>query len=177
MEWKGNMYKLYKTKRRIYSALGIVFLIFFSARVAHAVSLGPLELFPSSLYTDDDVKVVFSVKVEGLPDPNFSLTLAEVDQSGEKIRFTWPLTDDGNNGDDQAHDGIYSRKVQFKEGRPKTLSFLVTTDPPEGLKTFGKLPEVSPSQKATLEFKPRPSMIEVLGQIFRKLIHSKDPKN
>lgn len=162
---------------RLRSILLVAFVTFFSATSIYALTLGPLELFPSSLYTDDDVKVVFSVKVEGAPDTNFSLTLVEVDSSGEKIRFTWPLADDGGNGDDRARDGIYSRKVQFKEGRPKTLTFLATTDPPEGLKTFGKLPEVPPSQKATLEFKPRPSMIEILGRIFRKIFHSKDPKN
>jgi hypothetical protein len=78
------------------------------------------------------------------------------------------MVDDGSEGDFKAGDGIYTRRIQIKESKAKTMTFLVVPESPEG-PVPGTLPKVAPDQLANLEIKNRPSMIEILGQIWSKI--------
>ena len=140
---------------------------------AHGARAGSIEAFqivPNLLYVEDDVKVIFSVKAkegEGPLPP--VITLMELDAAGEKIRFLWPLTDDGTQGDLVAGDGLYTRKIQYKERRPTRITFLVAPAPPENFQTKQPPPAVPPSQSNAIEVRGRPSFLEILRDIFNKI--------
>jgi len=135
-----------------------------------AGTIESFQIVPNLLFEDDDVKVIFAarMKADGGPLPPV-ITLLELDAAGEKIRYRWPLTDDGTLGDLAAGDGIYSRKIQFKESRPKKISFLVVLAPPEGFEIRTPPPLVPPSQTGILEIRARPTFLEIMKGVFQKI--------
>lgn len=150
----------------------VVFLLFLAVCLSPTVKAAPVESFqivPNLLYTDDDVKVIFSAKAGAGEAAVPVISLLELDSAGEKVRFIWPLTDDGSQGDLIAGDGLYSRKIQFKEKRPKKITFLVAPIPPGTFETDKTPPIVPPSQTAVLEIRPRPTFLEILRDVFRKI--------
>jgi hypothetical protein len=119
---------------------------------------------------DDDAKVMFTVQLKQgeAPLPK-EITLIEEDASGEKARFRWPMVDDGASGDFKAGDGIYTRAVQIKESKSKTMKFRVLLEPNDGGGIQKELTPVEPIQTATLEIKNRPSMLEILSEVWAKI--------
>jgi hypothetical protein len=138
-----------------------------------ASSIRSFQIVPNLLYTDDDVQVIFAVRLDPAEkDPPPSLSLVELGPDGEKIRFHWVLTDDGSEGDLQAHDGVYSRKIQFKESRPKKISFAVIAAAPETVRNGSEIsPSISSEEKGVLEVRARPTFIEILKGIYEKIRH------
>ncbi len=130
------------------------------------------KIEPKSLFVNQEGSVLFSVQLLSSLEKQASVFLIEVDKSGELIRYHWPLKDDGSFGDIKAGDGVYSRTIQFKEKSPKQLHFLVTSSQDEEkMKQHAKIEELNSSSilKADLEITPRPSFLEIMAQIWKKI--------
>ena len=154
--------------RRIYF---LCLLLILSSSFAHAgVTIESFRISSTYLFTDDDARVMFTAEVNGPQDQRpKELTLFEADSTGLKARYRWALVDDGTLGDLKAQDGVYSRAIQFKEKKSRVIQFVVIPEVGGGGSAHQDLPAVAPHQTATLEIKNRPSMIEILGQVIKKI--------
>lgn len=109
--------------------------------------LGSLWIDPSTLVTDMDRPVLFRILLDcrGEKCPQ---TVELVEKSGdEKVKARWKISA-------ISQEGLYERRIQFKERHPKTLYFETLSEPP---------------LKGTLQIKPRPPMITLLWEAFSKL--------
>lgn len=139
---------------------------------ALSVELKKFRIFPDYLFTDDDVGVRFTVTVLSQDSEiKKNIVLLEVDESLGKIKYRWPLNDEGIQGDLKSGDGLYSRIIQFKEKRPKQLVFYVLEDETnkQGFVATETLPSVSAQQRATLEIRAHPTFIDVLKDVWKKI--------
>ena len=157
----------------------IFFLILGFSRLASSITMmDDFKIEPNSLFVQEERGVLFTAQVGSRSSKKpQALFLLEMDSSGEKIRYHWELKDEGV-GDLKAHDGIYSRKIQFKEKQPKTLHFLVVSElKQEDLKKYPMNEnKLSFALRATLEIKPRPSFIEILSQVWEKIKNFSSPQ-
>ena len=126
-------------------------------------------IVPNRLFVDEDSKVLFAVESPNTPS-NQTITLVELDESGTKVKFRWQLTDDGTQRDWKSGDHIFSRRIQFKEKRPRTLIFRVVDESAESLPADSQTPPTVPTnQQATLVIEARPTMIDILKDVYRKM--------
>ncbi len=87
--------------------------------------------------------------------------LIQLDDNGQ-VKYRWEMNDTGMLGDNTAHDGIYSRRIFFKEAHAGTLTFALQNNP---LAT------------TTLTITGQPSFVEMLYNIWlrfraRQLVNS-----
>ncbi len=140
---------------------------------ARAAQLKNFHIEPDYLFTDDDVGVRFTVTVlsQGSEKPK-NITLMEIDDEAGKIKYRWPLMDDGTKGDEKAGDGVYNRDIQFKEHRPKKILFYVVEEQTDekGIPSQSEsLPSVTENQRAVLEIRAHPTMIDILKSVWEKI--------
>ncbi len=121
----------------------------------------PLEVFPNILFTENDVGVRFSFSPETSKEqiPPVFVTLVEMNGDTQTPKYRWELRDDGTLGDKLTGDGIYSRKIQFKELRPKTLHFAILDT------------QNIPTTTATLEIRAHPTFIDIVRDAWKKIIN------
>ncbi len=141
--------------------LSLFFFLIFSP-VWATPHLASFQIFPPSLYTDDEAGILFTVtfKTDPHENPPSEVTLVEVGKDGQSTRYRWPLKDNGGQSDQKAGDGIYSRVIQFKEKKARKIIFRVF------LETSSSNP--SDFLEGVLEIKPRPSMWEILKGVWNK---------
>lgn len=148
-------------------------LLFFWAGsgLAGASELKNFALQPDYLFTDEDLGVKFTVTV--LPqgaEKAKNIILLELNDEG-RVKYRWPLNDEGRQGDEKSGDGVYSREIQFKERKPKTIVFYVMEEGEEqkGFASPGEtLPAVA-TQRAELEIRAHPTFIDILGNAWKKI--------
>lgn len=148
----------------------LIFLMFIGK--IEGAELSSFQISPIYLFTDDDVGVKFAVTVlsQGSEIPK-NISLMEVDEEKEKIKYRWPLNDDGTQGDVKAGDGVYSRNIQFKEKRPKKIVFYVLEEQESSQgKVSESLPSVSSAQRSVLEIRAHPTMIDILKDVWNKVL-------
>lgn len=125
----------------------------------------PLQIQPDQLYVDQEEKLQILVK----PKPELGkklptkLFLVKVDETGKRLSDLAVITDEGTLGDMKAGDGYYSRKVKIIERLPGTLRLSLSTRE-DSSETFPVLNQI---QVIT-----RPSFLEVLGEVWRKITRS-----
>lgn len=149
-----------------------LFLLIFSSIAKAEFKISNFKIEPNSLFVDQEGSILFSVQVDSSQVKPEMVYLIEIDKKGELIRYHWPLKDDGSFGDLKAGDGVYSRVIQFKEKRSTQLRFLVTaSQDEEKMKQHLKIEELNSSSilKADLEITPRPSFLEIMAQIWKKI--------
>lgn len=147
----------------------IIFLSFSS--VSQASQLENFKINPDYLFTDEDLGVKFTVTVipQGSEKPK-NIILVET-RLENRVKYRWPLNDEGRNGDSKAGDGIYEREIQFKEKKPRTLVFFVLEQEEEG-KGFGNPGEILPEGlglRGELEIRAHPTFIEILKGAYEKI--------
>ncbi len=149
--------------------ISVIFLSFSS--LSQAAELKNFQINPDYLFTDEDLGVKFTVTVvsQGSEKPK-NIILVETRLEG-KVKYRWPLNDTGWNGDEKAGDGIYSREIQFKEKKPRTLVFFVLEQDEEG-KGFGNPGESLPAGlglRGELEIRAHPTFIDILKGAYEKI--------
>ncbi len=130
-------------------------------------------------FTGDEKAVKFEMSFEpqgALPTGEFNFVLVQVDSDRLIERYFGVLNDKGLMGDKRADDGVYSRKVQFKERKSRVLSFAIFYD--KGEKPIHKgdvIPEnllIPVNQELavplTANVKGRPSFLEVIASIWNR---------
>lgn len=121
-----------------------------------AFAFHPLSVAPKRLFTDEERPVLFTVPVDcASHECPQNIELLLWDKTREKIKARFQMNDAGQLGDAQPGDRIYSRKVEIKEALPKKLYF-----------------SIAPDNGVTLEIVPRPSMLEILQALWKKLYTS-----
>ncbi len=141
-----------------------------------------LEVIPSEIFVSEDASILFKAHYRSSSAKPKALTLVEWNQTGSEIKYHWELMDDGSQGDEVANDSIFSRVVQFKEKKIKTLSFWVTDEKlsdntnPTSVFLHKASPQLSSAaaipenQKATLNIISRPTFQEILKNAYQKFI-------
>jgi len=105
---------MYRLKKLIIILIGI-FIGLIPGLSGATTPLNNFTTQPEFLFIKEDRQVLFSVKYQGTTPPPETLTLAELTNDESQVRFVWSVNDDGTKGDEIAGDGIYSRKIYFKE--------------------------------------------------------------
>lgn len=123
-----------------------------------ALATALLVLSPTVIYTDEDRKVRLEVMLPSQPNAPDAVRVVQYDPAGKQVRYRWHLHDDGRLGDHKAGDGIYSATAYFKQSAPKTIRLVVEQDS-----------AAAEPVSATLTIRPRPSMLQLLGQLWHKL--------
>ena len=169
-------------KKNVITIFSFLFLIIFTPLLKAEDKNMTLEIIPSQVFAGDDVSILFQVKVDGT-NPSKVLNLVEWNADNTEIKYHWELSDDGARGDQKAGDGIYSRIIQFKEQKVKTINFWVTdqnlaenTNPSSVFlhKTSPQIqnPElISDKQKASLQIIARPTFQDILKNAYQKFTH------
>jgi hypothetical protein len=101
-----------------------------------------------------DQEVLFTLKVDCPPTQcpeKVELKMLD-DKEDDGVKARWPMMDNGLTGDQEAGDKVYSRTVQFKEKKLDTLLF-----------------SVNPTHIVAITVTPRPTLIEILQGIWKKL--------
>ncbi len=150
----------------------ILVLFLFLVFPAWGASLENFKIFPDYLFTDEDLGVKFSAKLESVGVKPKALTLMEVNEEKGFIKYRWPLNDEGMQGDEKAQDGVYGREIQFKEKNPTQLVFYVLLEEEElrgPASQSVSLPKVPPSQRAILEIRAHPTFIDILKDVWKKI--------
>ncbi len=133
---------------------------------------------PTALYTSEEKTLLFTAAVTIPPElPNATITVLQLNPEQTGIKYRWELVDDGTYGDVQAHDGIYSRKMEFKEYRPTTLQFVVALEmnQPPRRPRIDPLPEnLRTEQHVAVTVTPQPTFVEILRQIWHRLTRTKE---
>jgi len=121
-----------------------------------------LKVNPTQLFVKEDRDLVFEAKVPVEKKQN--VNLAEINSTTQIVKFHWAMNDEGILGDLKKGDGIFSRKVEFKEKRPQTLMFGIYfgNDVPAKIEDKTRTAEVSIIQ--------RPNFIELVKQTFSKIM-------
>lgn len=133
------------------------------------------ELTPSVLkvFTKESTAIIFTAKVlapqSGGNASEPKLSLYQVDETGKPVRYFGIFTDDGVMGDRTAHDGIYSRKVQFHDKKPGVRAFAVMPDAGEVQPTTDSLPSSAALATTQIEVIGRPSMLQALSGVWEKI--------
>lgn len=142
-----------------------VFFLFLSLPAWAGLRVFSFTLTPSTIYAASDQEVLFSVKTEkdGEGGPSALEVLQIVDG---KIKYRWPLKDDGFYGDERAGDGICSRTAFFNEKIPGELVFVVSFHEHDRDINWNQAPV---SSQARLRVLPVPSFLETLEAVWRKL--------
>ncbi len=157
-------------KDKLFSSFLLLFFLMIPNLSNAKLDLHSFKITPSAIFTDQDEGIRFSVQLNSDGEKPKSLLLIETDPIKEKIRFRWPLNDEGSLGDRVPQDGIYSRTIQFKERTPKLLHFLIVPVTADLLNPENKaLPSVEQELKATLEIKAHPTFQEILGNVLQKI--------
>ncbi len=140
---------------------------------AWAVDAAPAFLIqPAEIFVDDEAAILFQVTPKQADQKPESFTLVELDPKTGNPRFSWVLKDEGHQGDFRKEDGLYSRIIQFKEKKPKTIEFWILPQNalPEG--PSGKIAgNVQPLviEKGVLTVKSRPTFIDILREAYYKI--------
>lgn len=149
----------------------LIFVLFFFCAPATWASRA-VESFQASLekmYTDDDRMILFTAVVDpsqkNLPD---HLLLLQADETGKKVKYRWKMQDNGFLGDKKGGDGIYSRKVEFKESKAGILFFTVALSS-ELEKTDTIQYPIPENLKVAVKIIQRPSFLELLGKVWHRL--------
>lgn len=145
-----------------------------STAVLSKTKLSSFQIFNAeNIFMDEERTLLFTVTIEQAPsEPLEQINLIELDRTEKKVRSRWEMRDDGQLGDQKAGDGIFSRIVNFKEKKPGTVPYYVLE---EKRGSFTDLPQeldgsqISSEQKRLLNVKPRPSFIELMGQVIDKI--------
>jgi hypothetical protein len=139
------------------------------------------EKSPIEFYTDDEKSIRFEIrfssnemsKLSSNSDSGFNLVLVQVGPDYLIERYFGVLNDQGVMGDRKSADGVYSRKVQFKERKPRSLQFAVFFDDGNsGVHRGDVIPEqhrIPLQQSVSFNIKARPNFIDVMGEIWKKL--------
>ncbi|MDP2600203.1 MAG: hypothetical protein Q8P84_05650 [Deltaproteobacteria bacterium] len=109
---------------------------------------GALQVTPKTLVTEEDKEFLFKVKAVG------KMTLVQVDEGGEKIRYRWEMMDNGLYGDEKAGDNIFSRMISIKERKAGKLYFTV---------------EPNPSRIVSISVQPRPNFLQILSTVWNRI--------
>lgn len=141
------------------------------------------EVIPSEIFVSEDASILFKARYSSSSPKPKTLSLVEWNQTGSEIKYHWELMDDGSQGDEVANDSIFSRVVQFKEKKIKTLSFWVTEEKladntnPTSVFLHKTSPQLSSAvaipenQKATLNIISRPTFQEILKNAYQKFMN------
>ena len=152
----------------------VALLVSFASPIASAGPVKSLQLDPTQLITHDDRPILFTAEY----DPAFGpapkvLTLVQVDEACQEVKYRWKLLDSGTLGDKLAGDGIYSRRVYFKERKPDTLHFTVpipSNDPGLGGGMCGP-PAMDQEHVVSLTITQRPTFVELMQRVWDRLVN------
>lgn len=126
------------------------------ASTASAESMPPaLRVEPESVFTHDDVKVLFVIPY----DSKEELFLYRTDAEGNPLKLLATLNDAGAQGDARKDDQVFTRRLQFKESKPKTIYF----------KIFDQAQRPITHQVATLTVTPRPTFVQTLERVWSRI--------
>lgn len=122
-----------------------------------------------SLFTEDEKGIRFTLSPTPAQKQNLSsrLSLFWVDSSGKEIKYLGLLNDEGLFGDRKAGDGVYSRKVEFKQHRPRTLYFAWTHEDPAQPARLTR--PISTDELIKIEVLQRPTFVEIVKRIWSRL--------
>lgn len=150
------------------------------------VELTRVKVSPSSLFTNQDKKVTITVQVENLDQPGSTLGLPQRlglvrmkksrISSGKKLVFLGWMNDSGVMGDQEKGDGIFTRKIQFKEylaGRIELYAVHVALNSSVEEEFAGKHSidelNVVRGKPIVLEIQRRPTFIETMAQVWSRI--------
>lgn len=122
---------------------------------------------PKNFFVGEDKAVVFGCRF--FSDFSGSKVVVAEKNEEKKVKFFWELNDTAFFGDKKAGDGFWSRKVDFKERKEGKITFSFYFVPQDKEVTASFLDEAKPVYEDLITLSYRPSFIELLGQIWKKL--------
>lgn len=134
-----------------------------------------------SLFTKESVAITFRVKV--IPDAEGKtpdVSLLQVDDQGNKLRYIGIMSDDGVMGDRKAGDGIFSKKINLTEKKAGNVYFAAVEDRASdvSLETGTPSPEViNRYPHVKIEVLRRPSFIEAMGRVWNRILGREPESN
>lgn len=133
-----------------------------------------VKVTPDHLFTGEEKSLLITAAVT-LPEP-MHIALLHLTPDRATVAHRWNMTDDGTFGDLHAHDGIYSRKVEFKPYKPLPIHFVVY--PEFGgivVQPRGPVPaDLDDQQCATVAVAAQPTFVELLSHIWHTLFPPKE---
>lgn len=152
----------------LFKKIFIFALFFLSAASVQAESIAwDCSVSPKNFFVGEDKAVIFGCRFFS----EFSGSKVVVAEKNEekKVKFFWELNDTAFLGDKKAGDGFWSRKVDFKERKEGKITFSFYFVPQDKEITASFLDETKPVHEDLITLSYRPSFIEILGQIWKKI--------
>jgi len=166
-----NPKNIFKKTTLMKNKAAITLLLLFFPFLTFAQENPSLRISNPSLFVEEDLGVLFAFRPSLPISVNEKAILLEIKDS--KIRYRWDLLDNGTLGDQIAGDGIWSRRIQFKEKKITILDFLALSASEEqiqmSLSPGSPAPTDQHIEKVSLEIKARPTFIDIIKGIFRKI--------
>lgn len=164
--WRVSYKGLQKKSMNLQLGWFVIFFSFSHATQANLEYEVPLQIDPTVLYVDQEVRLQILVKPKvrkGVSLPS-KLYLIKVDETGKRIEDLTVITDEGTLGDMTARDGYYSRKIKLieREAGVLRLALVANTTDSERLPILAELQVVR-----------RPSFLQVLGEVWQKVTHAR----
>lgn len=133
-----------------------------------------VNVTPDHLFTGEEKSLIITAAVT-IPEP-MTIALLHLTPDRATVAHRWDMTDDGTFGDLHAHDGIYSRKVEFKPYKPLPIHFVVYPEFGDTVvRPRDPVPaELDDQQYATVAVAAQPTFVELLSQIWHKLFSQKE---
>lgn len=134
-----------------------------------------VKITPDHLFTGEEKSLLITAAVT-IPEP-MRIVLLHLTPDRTTIAHRWAMTDDGTFGDLHAHDGIYSRKVEFKPYKPLPIHFAVYPEFGDAvIRPRDRVPaDLEDQQSVTVTVAAQPTFIELLSHIWHTLFSQKEP--
>lgn len=155
----------------------LALLLLVSVQVGAEVVVESLSVSQPSLFTREDRTLLFTAKVDmskgERPD---HLILYQTNDTNKTFEHRWKMQDNGFMGDKKVGDGIYTRKVEFKEKNPGFIYFAVGRNAEP--RTSGSLTQVFPDTlKVSIKVIQRPTFFQLLGRLWNRLTNKTKPSS
>lgn len=135
-----------------------------------------VKVTPDRLFTGEEKSLHITAAVT-IPEPPMDIVLLHLTPDRATVAHRWAMTDDGTFGDLLAHDGIYSRKVEFKPYKSVPIHFAVYPEFGDAvIRPRDRVPaDFDGHQYATVTVAAQPTFVELLSHIWHTLFPPKEP--
>ena len=151
--------------------LSILFssLLSFAALAADGtINPGEMTTVPRSVFQKELTWVLFYAAFPPEHRPA-KLFLVQYDTATGAYTTLGLMTDDGVMGDQIAHDGTYTRKIQYKSKKAGMVSFAAVEIPETGLPPDGVAARFQAAPHVQLEVIGRPTFPALLSMVWKKI--------
>lgn len=133
-----------------------------------------VKVTPDHLFAGEEKSLVITAAIT-IPEP-MTIALLHLTPDRVSIAHRWDMTDDGTFGDQHAHDGIYSRKVEFKPYKSQPIHFAVYPEFRDAvIRPRDRVPtDLDDQQCATVAVAAQPTFVELLSHIWHTLFSRKE---